>query len=109
MMASTLEELIAGFPHFSLLKVTGDPTCKDLKVIRRLLNTRATSVASYKVVCHPAHLGIIMTNKENFAVAVDVFPVPKNPGLSAAVMAGMMAAVIAENTPLHKEAAQVQC
>jgi hypothetical protein len=48
-----------------------------------------------------------MTNEEYFAVAVDVFPVPNNPGLSAAVVAGMTAAVIAETTRLHKEATQV--
>jgi hypothetical protein len=38
---------------------------------------------------------------------VDVFPVPNNPGSSAAVVAGMTAAVIAETTRLHKEATQV--
>jgi hypothetical protein len=48
-----------------------------------------------------------MTNEEYFAVAVDVFPVPNNPGPSAAVVAGMTAAVIAETTRLHKEATQV--
>jgi hypothetical protein len=48
-----------------------------------------------------------MTNEEYFAIAVDVFPVPKNPGPSAAVVAGMMAAVIAETTRQHQEATQV--
>jgi hypothetical protein len=48
MTASTPDELIAGFPHSSLLKVTGEPTFKDLKVIQRILNTNAMSVASYK-------------------------------------------------------------
>jgi hypothetical protein len=38
---------------------------------------------------------------------VDVFPVPNNPGPLAAVVAGMMAAVIAETTRLHKEATQL--
>jgi hypothetical protein len=33
--------------HYSSLpKVTGEPTFEDLKVIRRLLNTNAMSVAS---------------------------------------------------------------
>jgi hypothetical protein len=64
MMASTPDELIAGFPHSSLPKVTGDPTFEDLKVIRRLINTNAMSVASYKVGGHHEHLGIIMTNEE---------------------------------------------
>jgi hypothetical protein len=40
----------------------------------------------------------MITNKEYFAVAVYVFPVPNNPGPSAAVVAGMIAAVIAETT-----------
>jgi hypothetical protein len=48
-----------------------------------------------------------MTNEEYFAVTVDVFPVPNNPGSSAAVGAGMTTAVIAETTRLHKEATQV--
>jgi hypothetical protein len=48
MTASTPDELIAGFPHSSLPKVKGEPTFEDLKVIRRLLNTNAMSVASYE-------------------------------------------------------------
>jgi hypothetical protein len=48
-----------------------------------------------------------MTNEEYFAIAVDVFPVPANPGPSAAVVVGMTAAVIAETTRLHREATQV--
>jgi hypothetical protein len=105
MMASTPDKLIVVFSHSSLPKVTGDSTFEDLKVIRRLLNTNAMSVASYKGGRH-GHLGIIMNNKEYFAVAVDFFPVPADPGPSAAVVAGMMAVVIAETT-LHWEATQV--
>jgi hypothetical protein len=48
-----------------------------------------------------------MTNEEYFAVAVDVLHVPNNPGPSSAVVAGMIAAVIAETTRIHKEATQV--
>jgi hypothetical protein len=48
-----------------------------------------------------------MTNEDYFAIAVDIFPVPNNPGQSAAVVAGMKAAVIAETTRLHREATQV--
>jgi hypothetical protein len=106
MMASTPEELIAGFPHSSLPKVTGEPTFEDLKVIRRLLNTNATSVASYESGGRHGHLGIIMINEEYFAMAVDVFPVPANPGPSATVVAGRMAAVITGTTRLHREATQ---
>jgi hypothetical protein len=107
MMASTPDGLIAGFLHSSLLKVTGEPTFKDLNVIRRLLNTNAMSVGSYEGGGRHRHLGIIMTNEEYFAIAADVFPVPSNPGPSAAVGAGMTAAVIAETTRLHREATQV--
>jgi hypothetical protein len=89
MTASTLDELIAGFPHSSILKVTGEPTFEDLTVIRRLLSTNAMSVASYKGGGSHGQLGIIMTNEEYFAIAVEVFPVPNNPGPSAAVVAGM--------------------
>jgi hypothetical protein len=106
MTASTPDALIAGFPHSSLPKVTGEPTFEDLKVIRRLLNNNATSIASYEGGGRHGHLGIIMTHEEYFAVAVDVFPVPNNPRPPAAVVAGMTAAVIAETTRLHKEATQ---
>jgi hypothetical protein len=95
MTVSTLDELIAGFPHSSPPKVTGEPTFEYLKVIRRLLNTNDMSVASYeRGGCH-GHLCIIMTHEEYFAIAVDVFPVPNNPGPSSAVVVGMTAAVIA--------------
>jgi hypothetical protein len=107
MTASTPDELIVGFPQSSLPKVTGDPTCEDLKVIRRLLNTNAMSVASYEGGGRHGYLGIIMTNEEYFAIAVDVFPVPANPGPSAAVVAGMTASVIAEMKRLHQEVTQV--
>jgi hypothetical protein len=104
MTASTPDEIIAGFPHSSLAKVTGEPTLEDLKVIRRLLNTNAMSVSSYVGGgCH-GHLGIIMTNEEYFSIAADVFPVPENPGASAKVVVGMTAAVITELTQLHREA-----
>jgi hypothetical protein len=78
-MASTPDELVAGFPHSSLPKVAGEPICEDLKVIWKLLNTNAMSVASYEGGCCHGHLGIIMTNEEYFAIAVDVFPIPNNP------------------------------
>jgi hypothetical protein len=65
------------------------------------------SVASYEGGGRHGHLSIIMTNEEYFAIEVDVFPVPANPGPSAAVVAGMKAAVIAETTRLHREATQV--
>jgi hypothetical protein len=107
MTASTPDGLIAGFPHSYLPKVTGEPTFEDLKVIWRLLNTNAMSVASYEGGGRHGHLGIIMTNEEYFAIAVDVFPVPNNPGPSAAAGVGMMPAVIAETTRLHREATQV--
>jgi hypothetical protein len=104
MMASTPDELIAVFLHSSLPKVTGEPS---FEVIRWLLYTKYMSVASYEGGGRHGHLGIIMTKEEYFTIAVDVFPVPAYPGPSAAVVAGMMAAVIAETTRLHREATQV--
>jgi hypothetical protein len=95
MTASTPDELIAGFPHSSLPKVTGEPKFEDLKVIHRLLNTNAMSVSSYVVGGRHGHLSIIMTNEEYFAIAADVFPLPDNPGASPEVVVDMTAAVIA--------------
>jgi hypothetical protein len=48
MKASTTYELIAGFPHSSLPKVSGEPTFEGLKIIWRILNTNAVSVSSYE-------------------------------------------------------------
>jgi hypothetical protein len=107
MTASTPVKLIVGFPQSFLPKVTGEPTFEDLKVIRRVLNTNAMSVASCKGGGFHEHLGIIMTNEEYFDVAVDVFPVPNNTGPSAAVVIDMTSAVMAKTTRLHKEATQV--
>jgi hypothetical protein len=107
MTESTLDELIAGFPHSSLPKVTGEPTIEDLKVIWRLLNTNTMSVSSYVGGGPHGHLSIIMTNEEYFAIADDVFPVPENPGASPEVVVGTTAAVISELTRLHREATQV--
>jgi hypothetical protein len=107
MTASTPDELIAGFPHSSLPKVTGEPTFEDLNVIRRLLNTNAMSVSSYVGGGRHGHLGIIMTNEEYFAIASDVSPLPGNPGASLEVVAGMTAAVVAELTRLYREATHV--
>jgi hypothetical protein len=107
MTASTPDELIVGFPHSYHPKVAGEPTFEDLKVIRRLLNTNAMSVASHEGGGRHRHLGIIMTNEEYFTIAVDVFPVPNNPGPSAPVVDGMTAAVIAETTRLHRDATHV--
>jgi hypothetical protein len=92
MMASTPDELIAGFPHSSLPKVTGEPTFEDLKVIQRLLNTNAMIVSSYAGGGRHGHLCIIMPNDEYFAITAHIFPVPNNPGSSAEVVAGMTAA-----------------
>jgi hypothetical protein len=107
MMASTPDELIAGFPHSSLPKVAGEPTFEDLNVIWRLLNTNAMSVSSYVGGGRHGHLGIIITNEEYFTITAYVFPLPKNPGTSAEVVAGTTASVIAEMTRLHREATQV--
>jgi hypothetical protein len=107
MKASTPDEIMVGLPHSSLPKVTGEPTFEDLKVIRRLLNTNTMSVVSYEGGGRHGHLGIIMTKEEYFAIAFDLFPIPNNPVPSAAVVAGMTAAVIAETTRLHREATQV--
>jgi hypothetical protein len=109
MTASTPDELIAGLPHSSLPKVTGEPTFEDLKVIRRLLDTNAMSVTSYVGGGRLGHLGIIMTNEEYFTIAADVFPVPNNPGASTEVVAGMTTAEIAEMTRLHRDASHVYC
>jgi hypothetical protein len=107
MTASTHDELIVVLPHSSLPKVTGEPTFEDLTFIRRLLNTNAMSVSSYVDGGHHGHLGIIMTNKEYFSIAADVFPVPNNPGASPKVVVVMRASVISELTRLHREATQV--
>jgi hypothetical protein len=72
-MASTMDKLIAGFPHSTLPKVTGEPTFQDLKITRRLLNANAMIVSSYEGGGRHGHLCIIMANAEYFGVANDMF------------------------------------
>jgi hypothetical protein len=106
-MTSTLDELIVGFPHSSLLKVTGEPTFEDLKIIRRLLNTNAMSFSSYEGGGRHGRLGLIMTNDEYFAVATYVFPPPANPGAAATIVTGMTAVQITETNRLYTKATLV--
>jgi hypothetical protein len=47
-MTSIPDELITGFPHSNLPKVTGEPTFEYLKLIHRLLNSNDISVSSYE-------------------------------------------------------------
>jgi hypothetical protein len=100
-MASTRDELIAGFPHSTLPKVTGEPTFEDLKIICRLLNANSMIVSSYEGGGKHGHLGIIMTNAEHLAVANDVFLPPENPGPAATIVAEMTGVHIAEMGWLH--------
>jgi hypothetical protein len=64
MTASTPDELITGFPHNSLPKVTGELMFEDLTIIHRYLNTNATSVFSYERVGQHGHLGLMMMSDE---------------------------------------------
>jgi hypothetical protein len=96
MTTSTPDELIAGFPHNILLKVTGEPTFEDLKIIRRYLNTNTMSVSSYEGGGWHVRLGLIMTNDEYFALAMDVFTAPENPGATPVHPYNSTAAQIAE-------------
>jgi hypothetical protein len=98
---------IAGFPHSTLPKVTGEPTFEDLKIIHRLLNSNAMSVSSYEGGGRHGHLGLIMTNAEYFAVATDVLLPPENPGPAATIVAGIMGIQIAEMGRLHTAATRV--
>jgi hypothetical protein len=109
MKASTTDELIAGFPHSILPKVSGEPTFEDLKIIRRILNNKTVRVSSYEWSGLHGHLGIIMTNDEYFDVATDVFTAPANPVNTATIVVGVMAAHIAENNWVHVEATYVHC
>jgi hypothetical protein len=53
------------------------------------------------------HLGLIMMNDEYFTAATDVFPIPENPGATATIVVGMMAAHITETNWAHTEATRV--
>jgi hypothetical protein len=106
-MASTPEKLIAGFLHSNLLKVAGEPTFEDLKIIRRLLNSNAMSVSSYEGGGRHGHIDLIMTNAEYFAAAIDVLLPPKNMGPAAILVVGMTKVQIAKTARLHTTATRV--
>jgi alpha-D-ribose 1-methylphosphonate 5-phosphate C-P lyase len=107
MTASTPDELIAGFPHNSLPKVTGEPTFEELKIIHGYLNTNAMSVFSYEGVGRHGHLGIIMTNDDYVSLVTDVFTAPENPGATPEIANNATAAQITEANQAHKEATRV--
>jgi hypothetical protein len=96
-----------GFPHSTLLKVTVEPTSKDLKIIRRLLDANYMSVSSYEGGGRHGHLGLIMTNAEYFTVVTDVFLPPKDPGPAAMIVAGMKGVHIAEKGRLHTSVTRI--
>jgi hypothetical protein len=103
MTASTPDELIAGFPHNSLPKVTGEPTFEDLNIIRRYLNTKEVSVSSYEGGVRHGHLGLSMMDDEYFALAIDVFTAPEIPVATPVHTDNATAAPIAEINRAHKE------
>jgi hypothetical protein len=107
MTTSTPNELIAGFPHNILLKGTGEPTFKDLKIIHRYLNTNSMSVSSCEGAGWHGQLGLIMTNNEYFALATDNFTAPENPGATPVQPDNATAARIAEANQAHKEETRV--
>jgi hypothetical protein len=107
MTSSTPDELIAGFPHSSLPKVTGEPTFEDIKTIHRYLNTNAMSVSSYEGGGRHGHLGLMMMNDEYFALATDVFTDPDNPGATPVHPENTIAARIAEANQAHTEVIRV--
>jgi hypothetical protein len=107
MTASTPNELITGFPHISLLKVTGEPTFRDLKITRRYIKTNAMSVSSYEGGGRHRHLCLIMTNEEYFALSTDVITAPENPGATPVITNNATSAQITEANRAHKEATRV--
>jgi hypothetical protein len=107
MAASTPNELIAGFPLNSLLKVTGELTFKDLKIISRYLNTNAMIVSSYEGGGRHGHLSLVMMNDEYLALATDIFTTPENPGATPVHPDNATAARIAEAYRVHKEVTRV--
>jgi hypothetical protein len=107
MTASIPHEFIVDFPHTSLPKVTGEPTFKDLNIIRRYLSTNAMIVSSYEGGGRHGHLGIIMTNDEYLALATEVFTAPENPGATPVHPDNATASRISEANRAHKEEIRV--
>jgi hypothetical protein len=83
MTAPISDELITGFPHNILPKVTGEPTFEDLKIICCYINTNTTSVSSYEGEGRHGHRGITMVNAEYVALAMVVYTVPENTGATS--------------------------
>jgi hypothetical protein len=103
-MVSTPDELIAGFLHSTLLKVTGEHRFEDLKITHQLLNASTIIVSSYEGGGRHGRLGLVMTAAEYFAVGTDVFLPPENPGPAATTVEVMTGVQIAEMVRLHTDA-----
>jgi hypothetical protein len=107
MNASTLGELIAGFPHNSLPTATGEPILEDLKIISRYLSTNTMRVSSNEGRGRHGHLCLIMMNDEYFALATDVFTALENPGATPVHVDNTTVARITEANHANKEATRV--
>jgi hypothetical protein len=103
MTASTSDELIAGFSHNNLPKVTGEPTFEDLKIIHLYLNTNAMNMFSYKGGGQHGHLGLVMTNEEYFTLATYLFTAPESPGATPVIANNTTAAQLMEANRAYKE------
>jgi hypothetical protein len=101
---STPDEIIAGFPHNILPKVTGEPTFEDLKMIHHYPNTNAMSVSSYEGGGRHGHPSLIMMNVKYFTLATDVFTAPDNPRATPVHPDNATESRISEANRAHTEA-----
>ena len=82
---STVDKIVAGFPHRDIPNILSVPTYNNIKELNLLLSSNALSVHSNRrnnVLCH---LVLIITPDTYFTLAVIVFQPPVNPGPTVVV------------------------
>jgi hypothetical protein len=99
MVHSTVEEVIASFPHPILPTVQGEPDYHTIHSIRKLLRANAQSIESHLGGSALGHLGIILSIA-TYATVAPAHPWvnPESPGgVPNEIVGGTAAALIAEH------------
>jgi hypothetical protein len=102
-MATTIESLIEGFPHPTILPIIGLPTFETITEVIRLLNANAASVQSELGGGALGHLAITVSPAVYATLSPTAFLAPNNPGTQAIIPPHSTAAQIADHHREHKE------
>ena len=77
---STIDKIIAGFPHRGIPNFFGVPTYTNIKEVSLLLISNAVTVYSNQINGSLVHLALTITPNTDFTLTGIIFQPPVNPG-----------------------------